>query len=192
MNSINAILPIIVTLSSLWVYVDASKNKIGNSPNGGLLNIGGAGWWGVLCLLLWIIAFPLYLMKRNKLIALAKAHPSEPTNRNLKIGVFSIIAIVSIWWNIWGVKPSLPDCNDPQAVDTLKSAIIDTPVYKMLGVDEIQIADISERPSTTSDKRICRASLHLGSNYGSQVIYYSIDWQNKETGEFWVQTIQGE
>jgi hypothetical protein len=51
---------------------------------------------------LWIIAFPLYLMKRNKLIALAKAHPSEPTNRNLKIGVFSIIAIVSIWWNIWG------------------------------------------------------------------------------------------
>ena len=46
MNSINAILPIIVTLSSLWVYVDASKNKIGNSPNGGLLNIGGAGWWG--------------------------------------------------------------------------------------------------------------------------------------------------
>ena len=102
MNSINAILPIIVTLSSLWVYVDASKNKIGNSPNGGLLNIGGAGWWGVLCLLLWIIAFPLYLMKRNKLIALAKAHPSEPTNRNLKIGVFSIIAIGSIWWNIWG------------------------------------------------------------------------------------------
>ena len=47
MNSINAILPIIVTLSSLWVYVDASKNKIGNSPNGGLLNIGGAGWWGI-------------------------------------------------------------------------------------------------------------------------------------------------
>lgn len=192
MNYLNIILPIIVTISALWVYIDASKNKIGNSPQGGLLNLGGAGWWGALCLLLWIVVFPLYLTKRSKLIAFAKENPAEPTNRNLKIGIFGFIVIITIWWNIWGAKPSLPDCNDPQAVDTLKSAITDTPVYKMLGMDRIQITDISERPSTTSDKRICRASLHLGSDYGSQVVYYSIDWQNKETGEFWVQTIQGE
>ena len=192
MNFVNTILPIIVALSSLWVYVDASKNKIGNSPNGGLLNIGGAGWWGVLCLLLWIVAFPLYLVKRNKLITYAKEHPAEPTNRKFKIGAFGIIAISSIWWSIFGVNTSLPNCDDPQALDTLKSAIIDSPAYKMLGINEIDLTDTSERPSTTKDRRVCRASLHLGNGYGSQIVYYSIDWQNKETGEFWVQTIQGE
>lgn len=192
MNFLNIILSIIVTISALWVYIDASKNKIGNSPQGGLLNVGGAGWWGVLCLLLWVVIFPLYLIKRSKLIAFAKANPAEPKNRNIKIGVFSFIAVITIWWNVFSTQENLPDCNDPQAVDTLKSALIDTPIYKMLGVNEIQITDISERPSTTEDKRICRASLHLGDNYGSQVIYFSIDWQNKETGEFWVQTIQGE
>lgn len=192
MNFLNIILSIIVTISALWVYIDASKNKIGNSPQGGLLNVGGAGWWGVLCLLLWVVIFPLYLIKRSKLIAFAKANPAEPKNRNIKIGIFSFIAVITIWWNVFSTQENLPDCNDPQAVDTLKSALIDTPIYKMLGVNEIQITDISERPSTTEDKRICRASLHLGDNYGSQVIYFSIDWQNKETGEFWVQTIQGE
>jgi len=191
-NFLNIILSIIVTISALWVYIDASKNKIGNSPQGGLLNVGGAGWWGVLCLLLWVVIFPLYLIKRSKLIAFAKANPAEPKNRNIKIGIFSFIAVITIWWNVFSTQENLPDCNDPQAVDTLKSALIDTPIYKMLGVNEIQITDISERPSTTEDKRICRASLHLGDNYGSQVIYFSIDWQNKETGEFWVQTIQGE
>ena len=192
MNFLNIILSIIVTISALWVYIDASKNKIGNSPQGGLLNVGAGGWWGVLCLLLWVVIFPLYLIKRSKLIAFAKANPAEPKNRNIKIGIFSFIAVITIWWNVFSTQENLPDCNDPQAVDTLKSALIDTPIYKMLGVNEIQITDISERPSTTEDKRICRASLHLGDNYGSQVIYFSIDWQNKETGEFWVQTIQGE
>lgn len=192
MNYLNIILPIIVSISALWVYIDASKNKIGNSAQGGLLNVGGAGWWGVLCLLLWIIVFPLYLIKRSKLIAFAQECPVEPVNRNLKIGIFGVIAILTIWWSIFGLNQSLPGCSDPQAVDTLKSALTGTPAYKMLGINQIQITDISERPSTTRDKRICRASLNLGSDYGSQVIYYSIDWQNKETGEFWVQTIQGE
>ena len=95
MNFLNIILSIIVTISALWVYIDASKNKIGNSPQGGLLNVGGAGWWGVLCLLLWVVIFPLYLIKRSKLIAFAKANPAEPKNRNIKIGIFSFIAALS-------------------------------------------------------------------------------------------------
>ncbi|ENX33920.1 hypothetical protein F889_02584 [Acinetobacter colistiniresistens] len=86
----------------------------------------------------------------------------------------------------------LPDCADPQAVGILKKAITDTPAFKLLGLSEVSIADISERPSSTADKKICRGSINLGEHVGSQVIYYSIDWQNKDKGEFWVQTIQGE
>lgn len=86
----------------------------------------------------------------------------------------------------------LPNCVDPQVVDILKQAITDTPAFKLLGLSNIEVTDISERPSSTADKRICRGNMHLGDQIGSQVVYYSIDWQNKEKGEFWVQTIQGE
>lgn len=86
----------------------------------------------------------------------------------------------------------LPTCTDPQVVDILKQAITETPAFKLLGLSNIEVTDISERPSSTADKRICRGNMHLGEQVGSQVIYYSVDWQNKDKGEFWVQTIEGE
>ena len=74
------ILQIIGCLCSLWIYIDASGHKIGRTPQGGFLNM-GAGWWGVLSFLIWIIIFPLYLIKREKLIALSKnsESPVKPT-----------------------------------------------------------------------------------------------------------------
>ena len=86
----------------------------------------------------------------------------------------------------------LPDCADPQVLDVLNKAITNTPALKLLGLSNVEIADISERPTSTPDKRICRGSMSFGTNLGSQVVYFSIDWQNKDKGEYWVQTIQGE
>ncbi|AVN30064.1 hypothetical protein L1Z01_20850 [Acinetobacter baumannii] len=83
----------------------------------------------------------------------------------------------------------LPACDSPEVTNILKNAITEVPAFKMLGVTNIEIKDIGERPSSTRDKKICRGSLFLGENLGSQVIYYSVDWQNKDKGEFWVQTI---
>lgn len=39
------IIQIIGCFCSLWVYIDASRHKIGRIPEGGFFNI-GAGWWG--------------------------------------------------------------------------------------------------------------------------------------------------
>nr|UEJ84718.1 hypothetical protein [SPHINX/BMMF group 1 DNA sequence] len=91
------IIQIIGCLCSLWVYIDASGHKIGRTPQGGLSNI-GAGWWGVLSFLLWIVIFPLYLIKRKKLIALAKTYPIEPKARKFKIIIFVLICALLIFF----------------------------------------------------------------------------------------------
>lgn len=191
MEYLNNIIFGLVTFSALWVYADASQNKIGNTPHKSLLNVGGAGWWGSLCLLLWIVAFPLYLLNRKKLINLAKEYPVESKHRNFKILVFFAIFITSLWFSFISTSPKLPNCSDQSTINTLKSAISSTPAYKILNIQNIEINNVSERPSSTKDKKICRASLEIP-NIGSQVIYYSIDWQNKDKGEIWVQTIDGE
>ena len=85
------ILQIIGCLCSLWIYIDASRHKIGRTPQGGFLNM-SAGWWGVLSFLIWIIIFPLYLIKREKLIALSQKYPVEPKARKIKISIFVLIS----------------------------------------------------------------------------------------------------
>ncbi|MGE8541954.1 MAG: hypothetical protein ACN6NX_11655 [Acinetobacter sp.] len=91
------ILYIIGCLCSIWVYIDASGHKIGNTPEGGYLSI-SAAWWAILSFILWIVVFPIYLIKRQKLIDLAKQYPVEPKARNLKIGLFSLVAIFLIFF----------------------------------------------------------------------------------------------
>ncbi len=56
--------------STIWVGVDASRREWGDG-------IGTAGWV-IFCLLLWIVAFPVYLAKRGKVPlkdAVAQAAP---------------------------------------------------------------------------------------------------------------------
>jgi hypothetical protein len=57
---------IIVIGSALFVYYDASKNKIAD-----------AGLWAIATFLFWILGFPVYLFKRSKLIEKAKIYPEE-------------------------------------------------------------------------------------------------------------------
>lgn len=85
--------PLIVAISALWVYIDASANKIGKTSQSGFFNI-GASWWGFACLFLWIIAFPSYLIIRKKLIALATAYPVEPKAREIKIAIFVLVCFL--------------------------------------------------------------------------------------------------
>jgi hypothetical protein len=67
----NTIISIIIIATSIWVYFDAKK--IGVKKSGekaqtgkGALNMGPLGW-AICSLLLWIIMFPLYLIKRPSL-----------------------------------------------------------------------------------------------------------------------------
>ena len=67
---------VVVVGSSGWVYVDATQNGIQKGMGSGDANRSPSGWFGA-CIVLWIIAFPLYLMKRSKLIALATAQQNS-------------------------------------------------------------------------------------------------------------------
>lgn len=56
---------LVVIGTSLWVLMDAKSIGVRKGQIQGLGNMGPWGWfWG--CLLLWIIGFPLYLVKRGE------------------------------------------------------------------------------------------------------------------------------
>ncbi len=54
---------ILVLGSSGWVYGDAKNIGVKKGQVKGLANMSPTGWF-VACLLLWVVAFPFYLIKR--------------------------------------------------------------------------------------------------------------------------------
>lgn len=59
------ILLIVIFVSSLWVFFDARKIGVKKGQIPGLADMGPGGWFFV-CLLFWIIGFPLYIVKRGE------------------------------------------------------------------------------------------------------------------------------
>jgi len=87
----NLVIVAIVVVSAIWVYIDATNNKVGKVPGkGGMFNM-SAGGWASVTLLLWIIGFPAYLLKRSALIAQAKTTPVEVSGRPVKVGLLFVI-----------------------------------------------------------------------------------------------------
>lgn len=69
---ITVVLLLVVVGTTIWVGVDASKRDWGNGS--------GTGTWVVGCILLWIVAFPIYLWKRGKAPLKGEPAPAvEPT-----------------------------------------------------------------------------------------------------------------
>jgi hypothetical protein len=57
--SLGLLILLVVVGTTVWVGVDASKRDWSGSG-------GGAATWVVGCILLWIVVFPIYLVKRGK------------------------------------------------------------------------------------------------------------------------------
>lgn len=90
---------LIVIGSILFVYFDATKNKIGKVPGEkGFTNM-SAGVWAIGTWLLWIVAFPLYLINRKKLIEKAQNSPQEvpETRRKIILGLISVVFIAVLF-----------------------------------------------------------------------------------------------
>ncbi len=56
---------IVIPTTSIWVLVDALSLKVRKGKITGFFDMGPVGWF-LCCLLLWVIAFPAYLVKRNE------------------------------------------------------------------------------------------------------------------------------
>jgi len=57
---------LIVAVTSIWVFFDAKKIGVKKGAMKGICNMSPGGWF-IVCLLFWIIGFPMYLIKRPEL-----------------------------------------------------------------------------------------------------------------------------
>jgi hypothetical protein len=57
----------VVVGTTIWVMCDSHSNKIPSGSGEYSLNNGAVGW-GLGCLLLWIVGFPYYLLKRHQVL----------------------------------------------------------------------------------------------------------------------------
>lgn len=57
---------LLVVGTSIWVYFDAKNIGVKKGLVTGLADLNPGGWL-IVCLLLWFIAFPVYLIKRGDL-----------------------------------------------------------------------------------------------------------------------------
>lgn len=64
-------------VSSFWVFVDASAIGAKKGTVGGAADMSPFGWLAA-CLLLWIIAFPLYLARRGEIARVNKQPVQAP------------------------------------------------------------------------------------------------------------------
>ena len=182
-----------IAISTLWVYWDAVTHKIGKTEGGGFTNV-PAGGWAAATFGLWIIGFPLYLIKRNELIQKAKEHPApEVKNFTLVFLVLMVLggSIVALNWYSYQVGLGLPACDSVEVKKALKDAINNSVAMKLIGTSIDQIDSAGERSyDATKERRVCRAN--IASAAGNIPIYYSVDWQNKSENMFWVQTLESE
>ena len=67
---------VMVLATSIWVAVDASNL---GAPRDRNLGVAGSSplAWGLACIVMWIVFFPLYLAKRTKIRAAGLAHRHE-------------------------------------------------------------------------------------------------------------------
>lgn len=91
------ILPTLIILSALWIYWDATKNKIGKIEGNKSFDNLSAGAWYFCTLLLWIVTLPYYLIRRAKLINIAKDQPVVTKNSTAKITLISILSALLIF-----------------------------------------------------------------------------------------------
>ncbi len=183
------VLVTVISATALWVYLDATRNKIGKIPGtGGAFNM-SAGAWGAVTLLLWIVGFPAYLIKRGSLIAQAKDKPIEVTGRGGKATVLGILGGVWVALTVATyISGSLPSCDAPEVVSLGEKVIRDAPLVKLSGLQVKGISLPAERSYDPSvEKRVCRAMLTHA--LGEEAIQYSVEWHDKSKGMIWVQIL---
>jgi len=61
----DAIMLLVVIGTSVWVLIDSKKIGVKKGQLKGIANMGPGGWF-IVCLLLWIVGFPYYLVKRGE------------------------------------------------------------------------------------------------------------------------------
>lgn len=83
---------VIVLVSSIWVLIDARKIGVQKGQIQGIANMGPVAWL-IACLFLWIIAFPMYLIKRPEY---RRANGKSGSNLVVSIAGSAAIAVILV------------------------------------------------------------------------------------------------
>jgi hypothetical protein len=163
-----------IIATAILAYVEAKQLGMGTdgdrTPKGKKQS--GPGSWALVILLLWIIGFPSYLYTRSRYGA-----------RNLLLPAIAV-ALVFLAAPFLAA-PMLPAVDSPEVVQLAQRAITESPAFKLAGL-AITIANPGEISyDRASQKRVARAELRT--NLGTEVIYYTVEWQNRNKGIIWVQ-----
>jgi hypothetical protein len=94
-----------VIVTSIWVAVDSSNLGAGHGARGGgFLDMGPVSWL-FACLLLWIVAFPCYLVARSKLVAMKAGQATPGPSTGSRSGYRSQFVGACSWSNSQGHYP---------------------------------------------------------------------------------------
>ncbi len=173
-----------VLVSAIWVYWDATSNKVGKTAEGkGFFNM-SAGAWSAATLLFWLIVFPAYLIKRGDLIEIAKDHPVIANGRSGKISALIVLGSGFLVLTV-GLPSSgsLPSCTSKHATGLVGQIVGDMPVIKLTGAKFVSLNNPSELGyNKDSDIRLCTGVLIT--TLGEDELQYSVQWISKSKGTF--------
>jgi hypothetical protein len=93
---------VIVAVSPIWVYWDATAKKIGMDPSEKFKYFDNmsAGRWSVFTLFVWIVGFPMYLARRRALTERARAHPVEVRGRWVKLSALGFVGALGVFGTV--------------------------------------------------------------------------------------------
>lgn len=183
----------IIFITAISIYVDATANKIGKIPGKRSIINNSAGLWATGTILLWIVVFPLYLIKRGKLIELAKENPVTANNRTGIIVLMSFIGcawIALTWIGSTGTATGfeLPLCDSADTNNVLSQIINSQPTSVQTGLRYVGVNDVTERAYNTAEAiRVCSGT--LVTTGGELPIQFNVIWGDAATGAFKVQII---
>lgn len=118
-------------------------------------------------------------MKIARLSALLPHTPSQP-KLNAKALLISTGIVLS------GCGASLPECDSNDATSLVAQIVEDMPVVRMNNVRFVELKD-KEQLGYNKDAELRSCYATLVTSAGEDSIQYTIEWDDKDTGEFWVE-----
>ncbi len=151
----------LIMASSLWVYLDATKHNIGKieevTDERKVVSKNSAGGWAFWTMALWIVAFPMYLLKRNQKIVLAKEFPVIVEKRKVKAALLGSFGVLYTAFTFAGtVQASLPACDSADTKSIVKQ-FLEQP---QVGLQFVDLKDVTESGfDSKREIRVCNATL---------------------------------
>jgi hypothetical protein len=109
----------LIIASSVWVLVDAQKQKVAMNRKRPYSPSNGSVAWFIGCLLLWIIGFPWYLVARSAVLA-ERRSPTTPLASSSSAGVAphcatcgALLASGAGFCHVCGSQAHLANVNSP-------------------------------------------------------------------------------